>query len=87
MKNFSKKNEIILFSAAILLLLIGSAVTLFTEQILVSFPTFLEEHVFHRTFNHEAYKDSMISLLSIPVFVSIIFSVFIQMLYNNRKFV
>lgn len=50
MKNFSKKNEIILFSAAILLLLIGSAVTLFTEQILVSFPTFLEEHVFHRTF-------------------------------------
>lgn len=84
MKNFSKKNEIILFSAAILLLLIGSAVTLFTEQILVSFPTFLEEHVFHRTFNHEAYKDSMISLLSIPVFVSIIFSAILFPKFSDK---
>lgn len=61
-------------TAALILLGGGILISLFTDSILTVLPGFLEEHVFHRTFSHEAYKSTMISLLQFPVFLAVLFS-------------
>ncbi len=45
---------------------------LFIPQILNVFPDFLENYVFHRTFNHEAFRDTMVSLVAYPIFFAIL---------------
>lgn len=74
MKAFSKKGEIIFMAAAFILLGGGILTSFFTDRILTVLPGFLEEHVFHRTFSHEAYRSTMVSLLQFPVFIAVVFS-------------
>lgn len=85
MSTFSKKNEIFFFSIAIILLIIGSVTALFTEQFLDVLPVFLETHVFHRTFNFDSYKTTMVSLLSYPMFISILFSAVCFVRFSDKS--
>ena len=71
MNKMSKKIEVTVIFFSILLLVIGSLLILFTNEILEFLPTFLEQKVFHRNFDHDSYKNSMLSLIMIPVFLSI----------------
>lgn len=69
------KNERIItfcFVISILLILLGTGFVLNMSQILEWLPTFLENHVFHRTFSHASYRESMVSLLLFPVFIAIL---------------
>lgn len=68
MNKMSKKIEVTVIFFSILLLVIGSLLILFTNEILEFLPTFLEQKVFHRNFDHDSYKNSMLSLIMIPVF-------------------
>ena len=78
MNKMSKKIEVTVIFFSILLLVIGSLLILFTNEILEFLPTFLEQKVFHRTFDHDSYKNSMLSLIVIPVFLSILLSIFVS---------
>ena len=72
MTRFSKKGEITFLVLSYLFIFVGSILVLFSEQILQWLPIFLQEKVFHRSFNIEQYKDSMIALLAFPVFIVIL---------------
>lgn len=84
MNTFSKKHEIVFFVIALLLLTCGAVISLCTEQILQILPNFLETYVFHRTFNHDSYRDTMISLLQFPIFFAILFSTLIFIKFSDK---
>ena len=57
-----------MFALSLAGLVIGGAVVLLTPQIVRWLPEFLETNVFHRTFDHAAYFESIVSLISFPIF-------------------
>lgn len=85
MNTFAKKNEVLFLSIALVLLAAGTVFSLFTQPILEQLPSFLEEHVFHRTFNYEKFKDTMVSLLQFPVFIAILFSAIVFVKFSDRS--
>lgn len=82
---FSRKKEFIFLGVSIILLLIGSVFILFAKQCLEAFPYILENYVFHRTFDHESYKESMMSLLLFPIFLSFLFSVICFVKFSDKS--
>ena len=85
MNKMSKKIEVTVIFFSILLLVIGSLLILFTNEILEFLPTFLEQKVFHRNFDHDSYKNSMLSLIVIPVFLSILLSSIFFVKFSDKS--
>ena len=84
---YMKKEKIITccFVISILLVLLGTGLVLFMPQILDWLPGFLENHVFHRTFNHEGYRESMVSLVLFPVFIAIVIDALCFMKFSDAQ--
>ena len=88
--DISKKNTLnlliqISYYVSFFLVIAGIFLTLFTPQILEYLPGFLEEKVFHRTFNHEAYKESMLSLIVFPMFIAIVLDALVFVRLSDKK--
>ncbi len=83
----TKYNAIIsiFFYFSLALIILGTFLTLFTPQILENLPEFLETKLFHRTFNHAAYKETMISLIAYPIFFAIIIDVLCFVKFSDIK--
>jgi hypothetical protein len=78
----------ILFCVSILFIVFGTALMLFIPQILNVLPDFLENYVFHRTFNHEAFRDTMVSLVAYPIFFAILLdAIFFAKFSDKQKIV
>ncbi len=82
---FTKKIVNCLFYLSLFLIVIGTLIILFTPQILEVLPNFLEEKVFHRTFNHAAYKKTMISLIAFPIFFAIVIDALCFAMFSDKK--
>lgn len=85
-----KKNALnliipISYYVSFFLLIAGIFLTLFTPQILKYLPGFLEEKVFHRTFDHESYKESMLSLIVFPMFIAIVLDALVFIRLSDKK--
>lgn len=86
MKTFSKKHEIFFLTTVFIAVIFCTILSMFTEQILDWLPYFLEQHVFHRTFSHDSFKETMVSLLQYPVFILVFISaVFFLKLSDKGK--
>lgn len=72
MKQFSNKTGILVLAVSIVALAAGEFAVLAAPWILEKLPLFLEERVFHRTFDHQAYFSSMVSLISYPCFFVVV---------------
>lgn len=83
--SFSKKKEFIFLGVSIILLFVGSILILFAKQCLEGFPYILENYIFHRTFDHESYKESMMSLLLFPIFISFLFSIICFVKFSDNS--
>lgn len=83
MKQFSNKAGVLMLAASIAALAAGEAVVLCAPWILERLPVFLEERVFHRTFDHEAYFSSMVSLISYPAFFVIVIDALIFLKFSD----
>lgn len=74
-----------IFFASVLMIVAGTAIVLLIPQILDWLPYFLEEKVFHRSFNHEAYRGTMVSLSSFPIFIAILVDALFFHKFSDRK--
>ena len=85
MNQFSKRSGAVVFALAVAGLAIGGGIVLLTPQILEWLPTFLEANVFHRTFNHAAYFDSLVSLISFPIFIAVVVTAVVFPKFSERQ--
>ena len=85
MKQFSKNTGAVMFALSLAGLVIGGAVVLLTPQIVRWLPEFLETNVFHRTFDHAAYFESIVSLISFPIFIAIVVTSLVFFKFSDRQ--
>ncbi len=81
----TKKLTTAVFYVSLPLILVGTVLVFFTPEILELLPEFLETKVFHRTFDHEAWRDSMLSLIVFPVFFVILMDALCFTGFSDRK--
>ena len=74
-----------MFALSIAGLMIGGAVVLLTPQIVRWLPEFLEANVFHRTFDHAAYFESIVSLISFPIFIAIVVTSLVFFKFSDKQ--
>ena len=74
-----------MFALSLAGLVIGGAVVLLTPQIVRWLPEFLETNVFHRTFDHAAYFESIVSLISFPIFIAIVVTSLVFLKFSDRQ--
>ena len=70
-KSFSKKTEVLLFSATVFFLLLGTILIAYSEQIIPLLYNFFSKKVFHRDFSLESWLPTLQSFILIPVFITI----------------
>ena len=85
MKQFSKNTGAVMFALSIAGLVIGGTVVLLTPQIVRWLPEFLEVNVFHRTFDHAVYFESIVSLISFPIFIAIVVTSLVFLKFSDRQ--
>ncbi len=81
----NKKINLTVFSLSLFLIAVGTTCILFIPQILNWLPDFLETQVFHRTFNHEAYRETMVSLVSYPIFFAILLDAIFFIWFSDKQ--
>ena len=81
----NKKIVSVIFFASLLMIIAGTSIVLLIPHILDWLPYFLEEKVFHRSFNHDAYRGTMVSLSSFPIFIAILVDALFFMKFSDRK--
>lgn len=62
----------------------GGAILLSAPYIMERLPAFLEEHIFHRTFSHESYFESLVSLISYPLFFVIVLEAVVFLKFSDE---
>lgn len=85
MKQFSKNTGAVMCALSIAALVVGGAIVLLTPQIVQWLPEFLETRVFHRTFDHAAYFESIVSLISFPIFIAIVVTSLVFLKFSDRQ--
>ncbi len=84
-KNSAGGVKSIVFFTSLLLIVFGTALMLFIPQILEWLPNFLENYVFHRTFNHAAFRDTMVSLVAYPIFFAILLDAIFFVKFSDKQ--
>lgn len=85
MQCFSKKNGWIFVGALLLAFALSSLAVVFSAQIADWLPGFLETNVFHRTFDHDSYRSSIISLITYPSFIVVLVAALLFVKFPERQ--
>ncbi len=68
MEKFSKKTDITLLILSIIFIILSSIIILFSNHFIILMKDFLENVVFHESFELEKWFDTILSIFSFPIF-------------------
>lgn len=85
MKQFSKKLDLSLVIASLVIALAGSVIIAMSGNLLYMMQKFFETRVFHRTFKIEKWADTINALLTFPIFIAIFFDAIFFVKFSSKS--
>lgn len=85
MTQFSKKTTIILNVFTFVFVILGTILLLCSNNITLSIQNILETKIFHREFSLEKWQSTILSLISFPIFIALVFNTIVFMFYSDRN--